>query len=84
MYCKRNLKIKKTKGLVEKLNSGGDGKVLAVLDMIDRENRRIRKEGIKEGKIEVARELLKKKMSFEYIEEVTGLSRSVIEKLKKV
>ena len=80
----KKLKNKKTKGLVEKLNSGGDGKVLAVLDMIDRENRRIRKEGIKEGKIEVARELLKKKMSFEYIEEVTGLSRSVIEKLKKV
>lgn len=79
---------KKTKELMEKLRNGGEGKVLAVLDMIDRENRRIRlegkKEGNREGKIEVARKLLNKKMSFEDIEEVTGLSRNVIERLKKV
>lgn len=83
---------KKTEELVEKLRNGGEGKVLAVLEMIDRENRRIRREGIREGiiegekkgKVEVAKALLKKKMSSKDIEEVTGLSRNVIEKLKNV
>lgn len=89
---------KKTEELVERLRNGGEGKVLAVLDMIDRENRRIRREGIKEGikegiikgekkgkvegKVEVAKALLKKKMSSKDIEEVTGLSIKVIEELK--
>lgn len=74
---------------------GGDS-MLAVYDMIDRENERIRlegkregkregkKEGKKEGKIEVAKKLLNKEMTFKDIQEVTGLSIKVIENLKKV
>ena len=58
--------------------------MLAVLDMIDRENRRILREAKKEVKKEVAKKLLDKKMSFKDIEEVTGLSRNVIEKLEKI
>lgn len=70
---------------------GGDS-MLAVYDMIDRENERIRlegkregkREGKKEGKIEVAKKLLNKEMTFKDIQEVTGLSIKVIENLKKV
>lgn len=62
--------------------------MLAVYEMIDRENARIRKEGRKEGKkegkVEVAKKLLNKKMTFKDIQEVTGLSIKVIENLKKV
>ena len=60
--------------------------MLAVLDMIDRENKRIKKEGIKEGikegKIEIARKLLKRKMLTKEVEELTGLSKKVLENLK--
>ena len=80
---KQKIGDKKIKELVKKLENGGKGKMLAVLDMIDRENKRIMREAKREGKKEVAKKLLDKKMSFKDIEEVTGLSRNVIEKLKK-
>ena len=40
------------------------------------------RKGKKEGKIEVARKLLNKKIPIKDIEEVTGLSKEEIEKLK--
>lgn len=80
---KQKIGDKKIKELVKKLENGGKGKMLAVLDMIDRENKRIMREAKREGKKEVAKKLLDKKMSFKDIEEVTGLSRNVIEKLKR-
>lgn len=83
----KNIRNEKIKELIEKLGNGGKGKMLAVLDMIDRENKRImrevKRETKREAKKEVAKKLLEKKMSFKDIEEVTGLSRNVIEKLKK-
>ena len=50
LVLQKKKKKEKVKELVGKLENGGEGKMLAVLDMIDRENRRIRREGIIEGK----------------------------------
>ena len=52
LVLQKKISNSKTKELLEKLKSGGDEKMLAVLDMIDRENRRIRLEGKREGKNE--------------------------------
>ena len=65
--------------------------MLAVLDMIERENQMYidigRKEGIKEGikekSIEIARKLLNKNTSKEEISEITGLNKKEIDKLAK-
>ena len=79
----------KTKELIEKID-GGEGKMLALVDMIRNENKmyinRGRKEGIKEGKkqtyLEIAKNLLKLKMPISQISEVTKLPKEEIEKLK--
>ena len=65
--------------------------MLAVLDMIERENQMYidigRKEGIKEGikekSIEIARKLLNKNASKEEISEITELNKKEIDKLAK-
>ena len=87
----------KTKELIEKID-GGDGKMLAVVDMIRNENKMYinmgrtegkkegRKEGFKEGKkqtyLEIAKNLLKLKMPISQISEITKLPKEEIEKLK--
>ena len=61
--------------------------MLAVLDMIERENQMYidigRKEGIKEKSIEIAKKLLSKKTSKKEISEITGLDESEIDKIAK-
>jgi len=82
----------KTKELIEKIE-GGEGKMLAVVDMIRNENKMYinigRKEGRKEGEIklkqtcqEIAQKLLKLKMPITQISEITKLPKEEIEKLK--
>ena len=79
----------KTKELIEKID-GGDGKMLAVVDMIRNENQMYinmgRKEGRKEERkirnIEIAQKLLKLKMPITQISEITKLTKEEIEKLK--
>lgn len=64
--------------------------MLAVLEMIEEENKRIFKDGErsgirkgkKEGIIVTARKMLEKEISLETIMEVTGLTKKEIEKLK--
>lgn len=86
LVLRKKLGKELTKELVNKLKNGGDREMLAVLDMIDRENKRIKKEGInegkQEGKIEIARRLLKRKMNIKEIEELTGLSKKIVQNLK--
>ena len=58
---------------------------MAVVEMLEKENRRERRkyidigkrEGIKEGIKGVAKKLLNKKMSIEEVEEITGLKRRI-------
>ena len=65
--------------------------MLAVVDMIRRENQMYidmgRKEGRKEGKIEgikeIAKKLLSKNISKEEISEITGLDESEIDKITR-
>ena len=79
----------KTKELIEKID-GGEGKMLALVDMIRNENKMYinmgRKEGRKEGKkqncIEIAQKLLKIKMPISQISEITTLTKEEIEKIK--
>ena len=80
----------KTKELIEKIN-GGDGKMLAVVDMIRNENQMYinmgRKEGRKEERkirnIEIAQKLLKLKMPITQISEITELTEKEIKSLKQ-
>ena len=79
----------KTKELIEKID-GGEGKMLALVDMIRNENKMYinmgKKEGFKEGKkqtyLEIAKNLLKLKMPISQISEITKLPKEEIEKLK--
>ena len=62
-----------------------DENMLSVLEMLDRENTRIRnegkKEGKREGKIEIAKKMLIKKIPINEILELTGLRKEEIEKI---
>ena len=72
--------------LINKIE-GGNKEMLAVLDMIERENQMYidigRKEGIKEKSIEIAKKLLSKKTSKKEISEITGLDESEIDKIAR-
>ena len=76
----------KTKELIEKID-GGDGKMLAVVDMIRNENQMYinmgRKEGEKNRNIEIAQKLLKLKMPISQISEITTLTKEEIEKIQR-
>ena len=78
----------KTKELIEKID-GGEGKMLALVDMIRNENQMYINIGRKEGEeklkqrcLEIAQNLLKLKMPISQISEVTKLPKEEIEKLK--
>ena len=86
----------KTKELIEKID-GGEGKMLALVDMIRNENKMYinmgRKEGRKEAReeakiklkqqcLEIAKNLLKINMPISQISEVTKLPEEEIEKIK--
>ena len=84
-----------TERLIRKIEKRGGGEMLAVLEMIDKENRKILNKGIKKGKQEgikegmkegikqrnkeIAKILKQKSNSTEFIMEVTGLSKKEIE-----
>ena len=71
----------KTKKLIEKID-GGEGKMLALVDMIRNENKMYINRGRKEGIMEIAKNLLKINMPISQIIEVTKLSKEEIEKIK--
>lgn len=76
--------------LINKIE-GGNKEMLAVLDMIERENQRYidmgRKEGkiegIKEKSIEIAKKLLSKNTSKKEISEITGLDETEIDRIAR-
>lgn len=59
--------------------------MLAILEMIDEENKRIFKKGRKEAKLEDARKMLEKGIDTETIIEITGVSKDKLkeEKIRK-
>ena len=74
---------------------GDDENMLAVLDMIDRENQMYIDIGRKEGKIEgkkegktlekfnIVKKMLKEKFNIEIIQKITGVDKKEIEKIAK-
>lgn len=75
------LKKEETKELIKSLK-GGEKPMLAVLDMIEKENKRIFRDGKKEGKLETAKKMLEEDIPIDIIMKVTGLKEEEIEKLK--
>ena len=71
---------------LNKLNIGGDEDMMAVFETIKQDNKRIyrrgKKEGIKQGIMEIAKKLLKENFSKEKVANLTGLSEKEIEKIK--
>lgn len=87
LVLKKKLDKKEIEKLVNKLKEE-KGDMLAVLEMIEEENKRLLKRGIKKGEkqktIEIARNMLAKNMPLELIQEMVGLSETEIVKLKSV
>ena len=61
--------------------------MLAVLEMIDEENKRIfrngKKEGRREAKLENAKKMLEEKIPIKTIIKITGFTKEELEKLRK-
>lgn len=76
-----------TDRLIKKIKKEGGGNMLAILDMIDEENRRILNKGIRKGIKERNKEILevmiKNNYTMEQIMQITGFSKEKIEKMKK-
>ena len=87
LTLKRKLSLEDIQNLNNKLKEGGEEEMLAVLDMIDEENRRLiergEKRGVKKTTIEITKKMLKKNTNIDYIIEITGLSKKEIEKIAK-
>ena len=71
-----------TDRLIKKIKKEGGENMLAILDMIDEENRRIRREAKKERNKEILQVMIKNNYTIEQIMQVTGLSKREIEKYK--
>lgn len=76
--------ITKAKELIEKME-GDEGNMLAVVDMIRRENQMYIEIGKKEGelkeKIKIVTNMLKEKFNIETIQKITGINKEEIEKI---
>lgn len=74
-----------TNRLIEKIKIGGEDEMLALVDNIKRENRRLinqgKREGRKEGRIEIIKNMKLENLPVELIIKITGLSKEEIEKL---
>lgn len=74
----------KAKNILENFNFGGDVQMLAAIELIQRTNRELiqtgRKEGKKEGKIEVIKNMLKENFPISLISKVTGLTEEEVKK----
>ena len=71
---------KTVKEMIEKLEKGGDN-MLAVEEMVIEENKRLIAKWRKDEKKEIAKNMLKEKISVEVISRITGLSEEKIKKL---
>ena len=86
LILKEKIGDQEVERLINKIE-GGNKEMLAVLDMIERENQRYIDMGRKEGKIEgfkeIARKLFKMGLTSEQVEKATQLKKEEIEKIEK-
>lgn len=72
-----------TKELIQELKKGSEENMgMAVDEMIKREKARLRREGRRTGKIEVAKKLVEINMSLKQIKEITGISEEELKEYK--
>ena len=81
LVLNKKLDRKEIEELINELKED-DEDMLAVLEMIEEENKRLLRQGRKEGKREIARKMLAKNMPLSLIVEIVGLKEKEIEKLK--
>ena len=79
-FLRRKLSKEKIGKLIKKIKGEGND-MLRVEKMIIAENRRIRKEGIKEGMCKVVKEMKKQGLEIKLIKEITGFSEEEISKI---
>ena len=90
LVLKKKIDEEKIKKLTNKLKEG-DGQMLAVLETLEEENRRLlkrgekrgRKIGIEEGQLKIAKNMLKLGFDVEIICKATELSKKEVEKIKQ-
>ena len=81
LVLKKKIGEEKAEGLI-KILKGGNGKMLAVLDMIEKDDKRIFIRGKKEGKKEMIKAMLNENIPINVIEKITKLTKKEIENLK--
>ena len=89
LVLKKKLDEEEIKKLTNKLREG-DGQMLAVLETLEEENKRLLRQGRKEGRklgvnqrnIEIVKNMLREKLDIEFISKITGLKKEEIEKMK--
>ena len=82
LILKEKIGDQEVERLINKIE-GGNKEMLAVLDMIERENQRYIDMGRKQGFKEIARKLFKMGLTSEQVEEATQLKKEEIEKIAK-
>lgn len=83
LVLQRKLGKSKADEAISKLRKGVNKNMLAVLEMLDRENARIRNEGRNEGKLEDVKNMLKEKLPIDLICKITGIEKNEIKKIEK-
>ena len=83
MILEEKIGITKAKEIIKKLEKES-GKMLAVVDMIRKENQMYIDMGKKETIKEIVNKMLRKNLPEKTISEITGISQQEIEKLKKL
>ena len=82
LILKEKIGDQEVERLINKIE-GGNKEMLAVLDMIERENQMYIDIGRERGIKEIARKLLNKNISKEEISEITGLDKNEIDKIAR-
>lgn len=71
-----------TKELINKIE-GGKREMLAVVEMIRKENQMYKKEGEFKKKVEIVKKMLKEKFDLETVSKITGMKKKEIEKIQR-
>jgi len=86
---KDKLSEEETKELLEKLESEGKDMVMEVLQKESERQRRLgerkgRREGRLEGRLDIFKNMLKRNMKVDQIQEITGITKEELEKIQKI
>lgn len=82
LLLSKRLGKEKIKQLVKKLKEKGETNMLAVLEMVEEENKMLIERGRKAEKVEIAKRMLKENTEIKFIEKITGLKIKEIKKIK--